>query len=224
MPYVLKRPRSRWMTVPAVCLSLLVAAAPAAARGSAGHAVTPPRGGFPAPPKAPSPSTCKAGELSQPFAQFGDSAYYTPVQGGSFNGPLADWTLHMASVTAGGNPWNLTRDQQTLEIQGGGEAVSPTFCLSNAFPTWRFFLQSLGSSPASALNVWVQWTDAEGNSGHVAVTALDGSTYASWSPSPVLTAGSGLADGATVNAQLVFNAKPGDSWNVDDVYVDPYAR
>jgi hypothetical protein len=40
----------------------------------------------------------------------------------------------------------------------------------------------------------------------------------------VLIAGKELADGATVNAQLVFSAMPGDAWNVDDVYIDPYAR
>jgi hypothetical protein len=168
------------------------------------------------------------GVVSQPFLQFGDSAYYTPVRGGSFSGPLGGWTLNTAAVAAGGDPWNVADapapDRRMLQISGGGEAVSPTFCLSNEFPTWRFFLQSVGSSSASALNVWVQWTDAQGNSGHVPVTALDGSSYGSWSPSPVLVAGSGLADGATVNAQLVFNAKPGDAWNVDDVYVDPYAR
>jgi hypothetical protein len=38
---------------------------------------------------------------------------------------------------------------------------------------------------------------------------------------PVLTAGSGLPDGTTVNAQLVFSADAGGSWQVDDIYIDP---
>ena len=228
MPYIINRPLRRWLAAPAAFLALLVAAAPAAAMGPAHRHVIPPRGGFPASPQAPSASTCPVGALSQPFSQFGDLAQYFPVHGGSFSGLLGGWSLTRGSVVAGGDPWNVANapapDQRMLQIAGGGEAVSPTFCMSNAFPSWRFFLQSVGSSPASALNVWVQWTDAQGNSGRVPVTALAGTAYSSWAPSPVLIAGAGLADGATVNAQLVFNAMPGDAWNVDDVYVDPYSR
>ncbi len=91
------------------------------------------------------------------------------MHGGSFNGPLDDWTLNTASVTPGGDPWNVTDapapDRRMIQVGADGEAVSPTFCLSNMFPTWRFFLQSVGTSPASALNVWVQWTDAQGSTG-----------------------------------------------------------
>jgi hypothetical protein len=226
VPYVIGRPPRRGVALIAACIGLLVSAVPAAASGP--HHAIPPRGGFPAPPAAPSASTCHVGALSQPFSQFGDLAYYTPVQGGSFSGPLAGWNITNGSVVAGGDPWNVANapapDQRMLQLSGGGEAVSPSFCLSNAFPSWRFFLQSVGSSSASALSVWVQWTDASGNSGHVPVTALDGTDYSAWGPSPVLVAGKNLADGATVNAQLVFSARSGDAWNVDDVYVDPYAR
>jgi hypothetical protein len=166
--------------------------------------------------------------LSQPFSQFGDLAYYTPAPGGSFSGPLAGWTVPRGSVVAGGDPFNVANtpapDRRMLQIPDGGVAISPTFCLSNAFPSWRFFLQSVGSSPAAALSVWVEWTDASGHWGHVPVTALAGTDYSAWAPSPVLIAGKELADGATVNAQLVFSAMPGDAWNVDDVYIDPYAR
>ena len=168
------------------------------------------------------------GVLSQPFLQFGDSAYYAPVKGGSFRGPLGSWTPNTASVMSGGDPWNVSNapapDRRMLQISGGGEAVSPNFLPEQRVSDLAVLPPERRSSPASALNVWVQWRDAQGNSGQVPVTALDGSSYGSWSPSSTLVAGSDLADGATVNAQLVFNAKPGDAWNVDDVYVDPYAR
>jgi hypothetical protein len=242
LPYVLKLPRSRGLALLGTCVAFLVSAAPAAAlpggpgggpaRGPAAGGpaapggVIPPAGGFPAPPQAPSAGSCPVGQTSQLFSQFGDSASYSLVPGGTFEGPIGGWSLTGASVVSGNEPFsvNNSTDSHSLSIQGGGETISPTFCLSNALPSWRFFLQSQGSSPAAALDVWVQWTDAQGNTGQVPVTALLGQTYSSWAPSPVLTAGSVLPSGTTVNAQLVFSAMPGDAWNIDDVSVDPYAR
>jgi hypothetical protein len=243
LPFVMKLPRSRGLALLGTCLSFLVAAAPAAALpggpgagpaagGSAAGGpaapggVIPPPGGFPAPPQAPSAGSCPVGQTAQLFSQFGDSASYSLVRGGTFEGPTGGWSLTGASVASGNEPFyvNSPSDSHSLNIQGGSEAISPSFCLSNVFPSWRFFLESQGNSPAAELDVWVQWTDAHGNSGQVPVTALLGQTYSSWAPSPVLTAGSVLPSGTTVNAQLVFSAMPGDAWNIDDVSVDPYAR
>jgi hypothetical protein len=215
LPYVIRH--KRWASVVAACLGLLVSAAPAAA-------LPKPAGGFPAPPPAPSTSSCPTAPSSQVFSRFGDQAFYSLVHGGSFDGPLGGWSLSGASVVPGTQPLLATPGTQLLKVSPGGEVVSPTFCLSNDLPTWRFVLQSAGNQAGSALNVWAQWTDQNGNTAQVPLTALSGDGYSSWAPSPVLTAGSGLPDGATVNAQLVFSATPGDSWNVDDVYIDPYAR
>ena len=43
-------------------------------------------------------------------------------------------------------------------------------------------------------------------------------------PGSSLALGSLLPSGMTVSAQFVFTADQGSAWNIDDVYVDPYAR
>jgi hypothetical protein len=39
-----------------------------------------------------------------------------------------------------------------------------------------------------------------------------------------LMLGALLQDGTTMQVRLVFDAGSGGSWNIDDVYVDPYAK
>jgi hypothetical protein len=49
-------------------------------------------------------------------------------------------------------------------------------------------------------------------------------TNGSWQLTAPLNLGSALNNGQTVNAQLVFTASAGSTWQIDDVYIDPYAR
>ena len=205
MPYVMDWPPKRVLAVALVGLAMLVAAPVASADSS----------GCPAQPSSPV------------FSPFGDSASYSLVPGGNFEGSMAGWTLDGASVVNGNEPWDVgnSSDSQSLNISAGGEAVSPSFCVTNAFPNWRFFaLSNGGSGWHSGICVSIQWTDQNGNTGEVPVAYLPSGWFSQWEPTRSLMLGALLQDGKTMQVRLVFDAGSGGSWNIDDVYVDPYAK
>lgn len=205
MPYVMDWPPKRVLAVALVGLAMLVAAPGASADSS----------GCPAPPSSPV------------FSPFGDNASYSLVPGGNFEGSMAGWTLDGASVVNGNEPWDVgnSSDSQSLNVSAGGEAVSPSFCVTNAFPNWRFFaLSNGGSGWHSGIRVSIQWTDQNGNTGEVPVAYLPSGLFSQWEPTRSLMLGALLQDGTTMQVRLVFDAGSGGSWNIDDVYVDPYAK
>lgn len=202
MPYVIRWPHKRSIALAAACGALMVSAAPAMAD-------TP----------CPMPSTATV------FSQFGDNANYSLLPGGSFDGSAPGWTLNNASVVSGGEPWNVSGSSNpgSLNIQPGGSAVSPTICVSSLFPSWRFFALSGAGSWSSTLHVTALWS-ADGYSGVASVTNLSGSSFGSWEPTNSLILGSVIPVGISVNVRFVFTADSGSAWNIDDIYVDPYAK
>jgi hypothetical protein len=203
MPYVMDWPPKRILALAAVGVAFLVGA-----------------------PAASADSTCPSPPSSNVFSQFGDDASYSLVPGGDFEGDTSGWSLDNASVVQGNEPWNIgsPSDSQSLSIGAGGTAVSPSFCVSNQFPMWRFFAQSAGHAwGASGLSVSLQWTDDQGNSGQTRIASLRGGIYRSWSPTRPLVLGEGMDDNTTLSARLVFQADK-TSWSIDDIYIDPYAK
>lgn len=168
---------------------------------------------------------CAYGSLSTPFAQFGDSASYARVPGGSFESGAPGWSLTQAAVTSGNESYKVAGGSHSLAIQPDGTAVSPTICVSTATPTFRFFARQTSGS-WGVLNVILQWTDASGAVHDTTVGALSSGT--SWQASPKMLLGSALPlwqAGQTLNVQLVFEPiQSGGAWAIDDVYVDPNAR
>ncbi len=174
-------------------------------------------------------AACPSNPTSNVFAQFNDNAAYVLVQGGNFESAAAGWSLTKAAVMEEtGSP---SGDRHALVIQPKGVAVSPAFCVSSEYPTFRFLAREI--SGGGTLNVSLRWTDAWGWSHNTLVSALQAGT--SWSLSPVLRLASELPlwmPGSTLNVRLVFEPaqgsifEPGRSgaWAVDGVYVDPHSR
>jgi hypothetical protein len=161
------------------------------------------------------------------LARFGDTALYSPLPGGAFNGRKTNWSLSGAAVVKASEPWNVLNisSAHSLSIDPGGSATSPPFCLDSTFPSFRFFAHNADGGSDSTLDVQVLWTDAAGDSGSLPVETLNGGDYTSWTLTPSLALGSALAEGMTVTAQLQFSASPSSSpWNIDDVLLDPYAK
>lgn len=156
---------------------------------------------------------------------WGDTSYYMPVAGGSFeSNSLQKWTLNKESVVAGNEPWyvNSAKDTQSLSLTSGGSAVSPGVCVNSARPWWRFFATSHNGATASTLSLWASWTNPDGTQGQTPVLTLPASGYQTWTLSPQLVLGSALGTGINVTAHLHFSTT--GKWQIDDVYVDPYAK
>jgi hypothetical protein len=211
MPYISALPLRRLTVVTAALVAFVLIVLTVLAGASAASADTLP---------CPTPSA------SQVFSPFGDAADYALVPGGNFEGDMSGWTLNRASVVFGNEPWYVggAGDSQSLSIRPGGSAISPPFCVSDEFPSWRFFARLDGGPWWSSLAVSVAWTDQRGDSGVTDVATLRGGAYMMWRPTASLELGPALDDYTTMTEQLVFSASDGSGWQIDDVYIDPYAK
>ena len=169
---------------------------------------------------------CPTQPVSTPFSQWGDDNSYFLVPGGSFEGTAdqVGWTLSGASLTQGNEPFyvNDPSDTQSLTISGGGSATSPFFCVDNTMGSMRFFAQE--TAPGGGLHVRALVQTADGGTETVPVAHLFDGSMPSWAPTQPITADtSGLADDQTLMVALQFTVpNPSASWQIDDVYVDPY--
>ncbi|MGZ6617579.1 MAG: hypothetical protein ACXVFQ_24530 [Solirubrobacteraceae bacterium] len=170
-------------------------------------------------------AACPAQPVATPFLQWSDANGYFLVPGGSFEGSSDDvgWRLDNASLTSGNEPFqvNSSDDSQSLRIDSGGSATSPYFCVDNTMSSLRFFAQQLDGGSDLRVDALVQ------RRYRVAVVPLadlaDGSTP-EWAPTDPIDGGAGaLPDTRMISVALRFTA-PSEtgSWQIDDVYVDPY--
>ena len=170
-------------------------------------------------------AACPSSTTSKPFAKFGDTAAYASLAGGSFESGASGWSLTGSSVVSGNESYNVAGGSHSLAIQPTGVAVSPTFCVNTAEPSFRFFLRQTSGSWA-VLNVVLRWTDSSGTSHDTTVGSLQ--TGTSWQASPVLQLATTLpltTSASAISAKLVFKPETyGGAWAIDDVYVDPHSR
>lgn len=194
-------------------------AALVAALASFGAAATPASAG----PLVTTARDCAANTLTQPFAGFGDNAWYTDVPGGSFEPAAAAWSLTGGAKTVAGNePWQVRSktDWRSLYLPAGATATSPAMCVGLSEPTLRYFSKS---SLTGAMSVEVLTETSLGEV--VAVPLAPAALTLGWSPGPgptpiVANLLPLLPDSKTAVA-FRFRATSGN-WNLDDVYVDPY--
>ena len=170
-------------------------------------------------------ATCQTPQIGTPFSQWGDTNSYYLAPGGSFEGTAdqVGWTLSNATLTSGNEPFFVNRsgDSQSLTIAGGGRATSPYFCVDNTMASLRFFAQQ--ASAGGDLQVQALVQTANGVQTVSLADLADGSTLA-WAPTqPIVGDTSGLPDGQKLSVALQFSvADPAASWQIDDLYVDPY--
>lgn len=167
---------------------------------------------------------CDNGPTAQPFRPWLDPAQYFLAPGGGFENGAAGWSLDGASVGAGNQSFGS--GSAVLALPSGASATSPVFCVGIEHPTARFFVRRTGGSALlSSVRVEARFELATGTVVTLPVGLV--SAGSSWQPSPVtLLVGNLLAllPGEHTPAQLRFTAQGGGSFEIDDVYVDPYGR
>jgi hypothetical protein len=169
---------------------------------------------------------CDDATLTKPFQRWADVANYKPAPGGDFEGDLAGWTLSGGAKTvAGSEPWGVSGavGSRALALPAGASAVAPATCVNAGAPTFRFFARSTGGL-LPVLRADLLYRD--GALGIVPVPVGVVLSGGAWQPTlPMLTAsavGAALAGGEAPLA-IRFTAVSG-SWQIDDVFVDPYSR
>ena len=170
-------------------------------------------------------ASCPTQPVSNPFSQWGDSKDYFSVPGGSFEGTAdqVGWTLSDASLTSGNEPFDVSGadDQQSLTINGGGSATSPFFCADDTMSSLRFFAQQATAGTDLKVDALVQTSNGVAV---VPVADLADGSFSSWAPTDALGGDNGkLPAGSSIMVALRFEAPSSDgSWQIDDIYVDPY--
>ena len=169
-------------------------------------------------------ASCPSQSVTTPFTQWGDSNSYFLIPGGSFEGTpdQVGWTLSGASLTPGNEPFyvNGSGDSQSLTIAAGGSATSPYFCVDNTMSDLRFFAQEATAGSDLQVQALVQTTN--GVQTYPISDLADGS-ITSWAPSDPIGDAGNLPDGETLSVALEFSVpQSAGSWQIDDIYVDPY--
>lgn len=162
------------------------------------------------------------------FRPWGDSHNYVLAPDGGFEAGGAGWSLRGGAQVVEGNEShyvNDAADSRSLSLPTGSSASSPPICMSLDTPMIRMFARNTGD-PSSRLRVEASYKLL----GLVRTKAV--STVAAgpaWAPtqqmSTVLTLSTII--GTLIPSAIQVQITPLDSrgrWQVDDLYVDPFAR
>lgn len=203
----MKSRMTRKLLAPALAVTAALALAPAA---NAGVLIS-------------SAGNCGDQALAQTFLRWADVANYTLGPGGDFESSSAWELAGGAAVVDGNEPYYISNnpaDSHSLVLPSGASARSGSICVGVEHPDIRFMAKS--SDPLATLGVEVLFEDAFGN----VQTALIGTVTAgsAWAPSlplPIVVNLLPLLPGERTAVAFRFTAS-GGSFQVDDLYVDPY--
>jgi hypothetical protein len=163
--------------------------------------------------------TC--GTAAPYFAQFGDSSAYYAFPDNGFESGSTGWTLSRgASVVSGNEPWYVDGPgSHSLALSAGASATSPPFCINLLDPAGRMFAHAAGAT--GNLQVQVIFYGLTGNLlGVLNFATLKPGGYASWQPTSRFS--SALALGTSYARIRLTSAASAGTWQVDDVFIDPY--
>jgi hypothetical protein len=204
MPYVVRPRLSRIVPV--------AAAVVASAFATAGPAT------------AATTDACVAPSFSQIFAPWKDNALYTKSPGGDFEGASPGWAFGAgARVIDGNESFQVggSQDSSSLYLASGSTTVSSSMCVDRTYPSFRFFARNLSGGKGS-LQVDVVWQESGVRRSSKA--GLDKSAGTAWTPVKSLKLPTGaLSTGQLEPVTFRFTAT-GGSYQIDDLYVDPFMR
>ena len=166
--------------------------------------------------------------LTQPFLPWLDPAAYAFAPNGGFEAGLTGWSSSGGTRVVAGNESYAVHglgEASSLSLPSGASATTPSLCIGTLSPTARLFVRNTGS-PSSTLRVDVLYTTVLGLRTSAPIGVLVGSS--TWQPTlqlPLLANAMGLPvlSGGSTEIALRFTAQgSGGSWQLDDLYIDPY--
>jgi hypothetical protein len=173
-----------------------------------------------------SAESCDDPALEQPFKRWGDYAGYKLLGDGGFEAGGRGWTFSGGADDVSGNESfdvGGASDSRSLVLPAGSRAVSPFTCVGLDEPTLRLFAKRR-SGLLSTLLVEMQVKTSLGLSVWLPVLPGDAGG-SSWHPTlPMPLIGNLLTLSREDRTPVRFRFSPLllGSWQIDDVYVDPY--
>jgi hypothetical protein len=164
------------------------------------------------------------GAPSQPFASVdGDTRTYYAVPNNGFESGTAGWSVsHGAKVVVGNEPWYVSGPgKYSLSLPAGSTALSPGACIGVLDPTLRLFARSNDAN--GGLRIQVLFRGVTGNLlGVLDFDTLAPGDYGQWSATDDVPS-LGALPLLTAYFQVKFTAaQSSGSWQIDDLYVDPW--
>jgi hypothetical protein len=214
VPYII-RPNNSLRRAVAACSALLVlGAAPAQAAKSKSSTTTQPA-------EITSPLQCTEPALTQPFLYAGDSNYYTLAPGqlpSAFAG--TGWKL------SGGASIKTTTlasgaSSQVLDLPSGSNAVSPSFCVTAAYPTARTMVRDVVGSEGVFYYVSYLGTSTWETPKNTGQVHGNGSEWTL--ATPVNMQPENVPGWQVVRLTLVPGGTASD-FQIYNLYIDPYSR
>jgi hypothetical protein len=173
-------------------------------------------------------AACPYSGAEQVFGPWGDRHSYVLAPDGGFEAGAAGWSLGGGARAVDGNESHYVNDgadSRSLSLPAGSSAVSPPICMSLDTPIIRMFARNIGD-PSSRLKVEATYKLLGLVRTKAVSTVAAGS---SWEPtqqmSTVLTLSTIV--GTLIPSAIQVRITPLDTkgaWQVDDFYVDPFAR
>ena len=177
---------------------------------------------------AASAQACPYSDAEQVFEPWGDSSHYVLAPDGGFEAGGSGWRLAGgAAVTEGNESFflNEATDSKSLSLPAGSSAVSPAVCMSIDTPHFRLLARNTGD-PTASLRVEASYLLLGLVRTRTVGTVKAG---AEWAPSQQLSTVLTLSTivGTLIPSAIQIRITPvgaGGNWQVDDVYIDPFAR
>ncbi|HEY6551122.1 MAG TPA: hypothetical protein VIY71_07990 [Solirubrobacterales bacterium] len=162
------------------------------------------------------------------FAPWGDQHSYALAPDGGFEVGGAGWSLRGgAQVVAGNESYylNSAADSRSLALSAGSSASSPAICMSIDTPIFRLLARN-GGDPSSRLRVEAVYRLLGLVRTNVVNTVSAGQA---WQPTQPMSVVLGLSTivGTVLPSSIEVRVTPLDAkgkWQVDDLYIDPFAR
>ncbi len=177
---------------------------------------------------AGSAQACSYPGATQVFKPWGDQSSYVLAPDGGFEAGGTGWTLTGgAAVVAGNESYNVggSGDSNSLALPAGSSAGSPPVCMAIDTPSYRLFARNTGD-PSSKLRVEAVYKLLGLVQTKVGATITAGPN---WAPTQSVSTVLGLSTiiGTLIPSSVQIRVTPADNkgqWQVDDLYVDPFAR
>jgi hypothetical protein len=171
---------------------------------------------------------CSSAGAKQAFSAWGDQRSYVLAPDGGFEAGAQGWSLRGGAKAVSGNEsyyLNSAADHRSLSLPAGSSAGSPPVCMAIDTPVFRMVARNTGD-PSSRLRVTANYKLLGLIHTQTVDTVTAGSAWAPTQPqSTVLTLSTIV--GTLIPSAIEIRIAPLDSkggWQVDDVYVDPFAR
>jgi len=173
-------------------------------------------------------ASCSYPGAKQAFKPWGDSRSYALAPDGGFEAGGAGWSLKGgAQVVAGNESYYLNGavDTKSLSLPGGSTAGSPPVCMSLDTPVFRLMARNSGD-PSSRLRVEAVFNLLGLVRTKTIATVAAGPDWVPTQPVSTVLSLSTIV-GTLIPSAIQIRLTPLDSkgsWQVDDLYIDPFAR